>query len=220
MQITGNVAVKESTKRAVVLGVAILFVLVFQVSVLFLSWQLIPSKYPHHGEVNGIDGPGEFGEMFGAANALFAGVAFAAVIISQIIQRWDMTQAQNLADEANKLANEANKLANEAQKRANEANSFTVAGLLFNYYTKEISSLRRAEAKEKSKTINDQEFINKLGKRIKDFRQKHRTIRNKLEGFFEVAQREEERFSEKEQEKLEEHLKDSGAGDQADASLE
>jgi len=188
--------VKESTKRARVLGVVILLVVV---GVLLLSSKLIPSYYPSGRDVNGINGPAEFGEMFGAANALFAGLAFAAVIITLIIQRWDIT---------------------EAQKATTEAQRITAAGLLFDYYTKKISSLRRAEARENSKTPRDEKFIKKLGKQIKAFREKHREIQNELERLYKITLPEEEQFSEKEQEKLEEHLKDSGAGDQAHGPLD
>jgi hypothetical protein len=191
--------VKESTKRARVLGIIILIVVVSQLIVLLLSWKLIPLNYPAGKDVNGINGPGEFGELFGAANALFAGMAFAAVLITLIIQRWDITEAQKLSTEAQRL---------------------TAAGFLFDYYTKKISSLRRAEARENSKTPKDEKFINKLGKQVKTFREKHRKIQNELERLYMVPLPEEEQFSEKEQEKLEEHLKYSSAGDQAQAPLD
>jgi NADH:ubiquinone oxidoreductase subunit 5 (subunit L)/multisubunit Na+/H+ antiporter MnhA subunit len=191
--------VKESTKRTMTLVAVILVVVTFQFIVLWASLKLIPSHYPSGSDVNGISGPGEFGEMFGAANALFAGLAFAAVIITLIIQRWDITEVQKLTTEEHRL---------------------TAAGLLFDYYTKKISSLRRAEARENSKTPRDEKFIKKLGKQIKAFREKRRKIRNELERLYMIPLPEEEQFSEKEQEKLEEHLKDSGAGDQAQAPLD
>ena len=49
---------------------------------------------------------------------------------------------------------------------------------------------------------------------------KHREIQNELERLYKITLPEEEQFSEKEQEKLEEHLKDSGAGDQAHGPLD
>jgi hypothetical protein len=192
-------AVKESTKRARMLGVVTLSVVVCEVIVLWLSWKLIPLNYPTDRDVNGIKGPGEFGELFGAANTLFAGMAFAAVFITLIIQRWDMTEAQKLSTEAQRL---------------------TAAGFLFDYYTKKISSLRRAEARENSKTSKDDQFLKKLGKQIKAFREKHRKIQKELEKLYMTPLPEEEQFSEKEQEKLEDHLKDSGAGDQAQTPLD
>jgi hypothetical protein len=192
-------AVKESTKRARVLVVFTLIVVVSQFIVLLLSWKLIPLIYPTDRDVNGIKVPGEFGELFGAANALFAGMAFAAVFISLFIQRWDM---------------------NEAQKLSTEAQRLTAAGFLFDYYTKKISSLRRAEARENSKTSKDDQFLKKLGKQIKAFREKHRKIQKELEKLYMTPLPEEEQFSEKEQEKLEDHLKDSGAGDQAQTPLD
>jgi hypothetical protein len=188
IHITGNGAVNESTKRARLLGVVILIVVACQLIVLLLSWKLIPLHYPNGKNVNGINGCAEFGELFGAANALFAGMAFAAVIITLIIQRWDITEAQKLSTEAQRL---------------------TAAGFLFDYYTKKISSLRRAEARENSKIPPDDKFIKKLGKQIKAFREKHRKIQNELERLYLIPLPEEEQFSEKEQEQLEEHLKDS-----------
>jgi hypothetical protein len=53
------------------------------------------------------------------------------------------------------------------QKLTTEEHRLTAAGLLFDYYTKKISSLRRAEARENSKTPRDEKFIKKLGKQIK-----------------------------------------------------
>jgi NADH:ubiquinone oxidoreductase subunit 5 (subunit L)/multisubunit Na+/H+ antiporter MnhA subunit len=184
--------VKESTKRTMTLVAVILVVVTFQFIVLWASLKLIPSHYPSGSDVNGISGPGEFGEMFGAANALFAGMAFAAVIITLIIQRWDISESQRL----------------------------NAVGFLFDYYTKKISDLTRAENREEYKTDKNEEFIKKLGKQIKTFRRKHRAIRKELEELYITKLPKEEQFSEEEQKKLEEHLKDSGAGDQAQAPLD
>ena len=70
-----------------------------------ISWALITRQFGENPM-----GPGEFGDMFGAVNALFSGLAFAGVILAILLQR------QELKLQREELARSSK--AQEAQERA------------------------------------------------------------------------------------------------------
>ena len=68
----------------------------------FISWALITWKLGNPGQ------PGAFGDMFGAVNALFSGLAFAGVIVAILMQREELSlQRKVLVETRRELARSA-----------------------------------------------------------------------------------------------------------------
>lgn len=81
---------------------------VFVITVWLISWALITWQLGNPKE------PGLFGDMFGAANALFSGLAFAGVIVAILMQRDELRlQREEIRLQRKELARSA--LAQEAQ---------------------------------------------------------------------------------------------------------
>jgi hypothetical protein len=135
--------------------------------VLCASWIGIPLIYGHGGTRGVIEGPGEFGEMSGAANALFAGLAFAAVVITLLFQREDVVAGQKI----------------------------TVAGFLFDYYNKKISSLRNGIVRDQ-RDPSRAEYVKKLKTELKILLAKHGELRSALEKLYGIDFPQEESHTE------------------------
>ena len=103
----------KNFKGFVITGIVVVLIWV-------LSWVLIQNYYG-----TGVDdGRGTFGDMFGAVNSLFAGLAFAGIIYSIIMQREDLKLQKKSIDkqtESIKLQTEELKLTQiETAKMADE----------------------------------------------------------------------------------------------------
>jgi len=77
---------------------------------------------------------GTFGDMFGAVNALFSGLAFATLIYTTFLQRWELRETRRELARTT-AAQEASELALRAQAQAAEhsAHLATVTALLSHY---------------------------------------------------------------------------------------
>lgn len=67
--------------------------------------------------VSGRAKPGEFGDMFGAVNAFFSGLAFAGVVLAIILQGKEMTASRHQFSEAAKVQQEFFKQERSANRR-------------------------------------------------------------------------------------------------------
>ncbi len=90
------------------------------------------------GIFSGNPGPGQIGDMFGAVNALFSGLAFAGVITALFLQRKELSlQREELG-----LTRDQFERAAEAQERLAKIQEY---GALFDVYTRRASYLQRFE---------------------------------------------------------------------------
>ena len=105
---TANVEdnIEEDSKLAPWLGIAVFFVL----SLWFLNWILVTHFIP-----NEISNRGAFGDMFGAVNALFSGLAFSGVIITIYLQTKELRlQREELRDTRQEIKGQKLQLARQA----------------------------------------------------------------------------------------------------------
>ena len=90
--------------------------------ILWLScWLLVPRYFPN------MDQRGQFGDMFGVVNALFAGLAFAGIIWAIILQKNELElQRKELAETRKEIAGQTQQLKAQARtlKEQNFENSF------------------------------------------------------------------------------------------------
>lgn len=88
---------------------------------------------------------GTFGDMFGATNALFSGLAFAGIIFTILLQRKELAlQRQELMDTREELKRAANAQENSERALKRQAENLkisaklTALNTLVNYYTDEV----------------------------------------------------------------------------------
>jgi hypothetical protein len=137
-----------------VIGIVLLAILI----VLVISGILISRYFGRP------DSASAFGDMFGAANALFSGLAFAGVIYTLIQQSREF----NLHREEFDLQ----------RKEMIATQQLTTASILFEYYNEKISSLKTAQARKDGYTEGRQKEIDQLI-------EKHHRIRKVLEQLYE-----------------------------------
>jgi len=119
----------KTLKWAVVGAVAITGITALWV----LSWALITYQ------LGNLEKQGQFGDMFGAVNALFSGLAFAGVIVAILMQQEELKiQRKELTQSRYAQEGQAKALLMAAQLEANIAlfpdeNSFTLVNVLNEY---------------------------------------------------------------------------------------
>jgi hypothetical protein len=117
------------TQKALVSGPSLIWFIALVAAVfslwLFFGWFALAQ---HHVE------PGVFGDMFGAANALFSALAFAALIYTVLLQREELRlQRQELAENRAELKGQREQLEFQSQQMgldAFESSFFRVLGVL------------------------------------------------------------------------------------------
>ena len=110
-------------------------VIVFWIAAIFL----IPMQYPK------IEESGQFGDMFGAVNALFAGLAFAGVIWAIILQKQELElQRQELKETRGEIRGQKEQLRAQDQtlQKQNFESSFFQ---LLSFHNEIVNSLRARE---------------------------------------------------------------------------
>ena len=103
--------------------------------------------------------PSDFGEMFGAATALFTGLAFAGVVYTLVLQQRDLSH---------------HRLEFEQSMRA------TTAAALFEYCNQKIGSLQRGVVEEQQNNKPDTEKIKDYQNTLKGFLQIHEKLRDHI----------------------------------------
>jgi hypothetical protein len=131
-------------------------------AVLLVSLWVIPRVYGRPTD------PAQFGDMFGAANALFSGLALLGVVYTILLQSREIRQNQHEIAIAQELA---------------------AAAALFEYYNIKISSLRNAiarEAPDKSALtdlLGTDDFETKTTK-LAELRVRHQIVQARLEDLY------------------------------------
>lgn len=88
---------------------------------LFFLWALIVALWALSGHlIKGMTNPGEFGDMFGAVNALFTGLAFATLIYTAWMQR------EELALQREELAATRAELSGQREQMRLQSNTFAM----------------------------------------------------------------------------------------------
>jgi len=117
-----------------------------------LSWLLI---HLYYGPEN-FDGRGTFGDMFGAINSLFSGLAFAGIIYTIIMQRKELSlQIQAISmqtEELGLLKDETAKMASELERQRKTSDLQRLESLVFRLIETIQTNLNSVEFRTSSKT--------------------------------------------------------------------
>ena len=98
---------KKSSKKIIWPKAVIALAFIFVVGAWYASWQLIDSYVSEESAARG-----QFGDMFGAVNSLFSGLAFAGVIIAIILQSKELKlQREELEQTREELKGQKDQLA-------------------------------------------------------------------------------------------------------------
>jgi hypothetical protein len=80
----------ESNNKVIVVFITLLLLaLVFGIWLLYTDW-ILSERFPEKTDANYYSQRGQYGDMFGAINALFTGLAFAGLIITIILQSQEL----------------------------------------------------------------------------------------------------------------------------------
>lgn len=138
-----------------------------------LSWMLIQNYYGTRDD----DGRGTFGDMFGAVNSLFAGLAFAGIIYTIIMQRKDLElQAESIklqtkaiemqTEELGLMKQETARMADELENQRMIMNSQKVESMIFRLFQVIEKNFESIRIRKNIENFQKQEAINFIYKII------------------------------------------------------
>ena len=107
------------------------------------------------------DKRGQFGDLFGATNSLFSGLAFAGLIITIVLQRKELSlQRDELRLQREEMAKSREELAKQAKHKSDQIKTI-VAELKIRSLEAEISALEM-ESIGKSPSLRGEEYARKI----------------------------------------------------------
>ncbi|MFC5455358.1 hypothetical protein [Prosthecobacter fluviatilis] len=153
----------EQLKRAAIWGIVIIVAL-WALSGFLITW--------------GSSNPGTFGDMFGAVNALFSGLAFLGVIFAIVLQYQELKE-QRMEIELSRIAQQESAKALTAQLRAAETRSrLDSLNLLIEAQRRILDRIGEGD------TIAEAKLRTKLERRIAGYETKlERLLENEIEHY-------------------------------------